>query len=222
MADDCCENKSCEIDVLAQDKGQRRVLLIVLAMNAAMFFVEFGGGLVARSASLMADSADMLGDAMVYAVSLFALSRSARWKAGAAVAKGVFILGLGVAVVVEVGLKLTYGAPPKSALMFGFGALALAANLICLRLLWRFRSQDVNMSSTVECSRNDVISNVGVIAGAVAVWLSGSAWPDILIASGIAFLFLRSAVKVLREALPLLRAPAPISTSPFTVSPRRR
>lgn len=90
--------------------------------------------------------------------------------------------------------------------MLSFGALALIANLVCLRLLWRFRGQDVNMASTFECSRNDVISNVGVPVAAGAVALLHSPWPDILIGSAMAALFLRSALRVMADAIPGLRA----------------
>jgi Co/Zn/Cd efflux system component len=89
--------------------------------------------------------------------------------------------------------------------MLAFGALALAANLYCLRLLWRFRGHDVNMASTFECSRNDVLSNMGVlVAAGLVAWLD-SPWPDIAIGSAMALLFLRSAVKVMLEAAPQLR-----------------
>ena len=204
---DCCSGKGTEIERLARDKEQRRVLVIVLLLNAAMFFVEFGGGLIAGSAALMADSVDMLGDASVYAVSLYAMSRSDRWKAGAAFGKGLFILALGVGVAFEIAAKLRSGVPPQSWLMLGFATLALAVNLICLRLLWRFRALDVNMSSTVACSRNDVIANGGVIVAAIAVVLTGSAWPDIFVAVVVAALFVRSALGMLAESWPLMRRP---------------
>src|SRR3546814_6527451 len=151
-----------------------------------MFVIEVTAGLIAGSAALMADSADMFGDASVYALSLYALDRSARWKAGAAMAKGIFILALGLGVLFEIGVKLQTGVPPNSTLMLAFAALALAVNLFCLRLIWRFRSLDMNMSSAVECSRNDVIANLGVLVAAGVVALSGSFWPDIIVASVIA------------------------------------
>jgi cation diffusion facilitator family transporter len=205
MADDCCSAKSTEIEALVRQEGQRRVLLIVLAINAVMFVVEFGAGIVAGSAALMADATDMLGDALVYGVSLFALERSTRWKAGAAMFKGVFILLLGAGIAVNVAVKIQSGVPPSSSLMLAFGALALLANLVCLRLLWRFRRLDVNMASTVECSRNDVISNVGVLLAAGLVYAFASPWPDIAIGSAMALLFLRSAVRVISEASGELR-----------------
>lgn len=204
MADSCCSAKSSELEQLARRADQRRVLIIVLAINAVMFVVEFGAGIIANSAALMADATDMLGDAAVYAVSLYALSRSDRWKAGAATFKGVFILMLGIGILGNVAYKIANGVPPSSTLMLGFGAMALVANLICLRLLWRFRGQDVNMASTFECSRNDVISNMGVLIAAGAVALSGSPWPDIIVGGAMAFIILRSAIRVLREAVPML------------------
>ena len=205
MSDTCCSAKSTELEALARRRDQRRVLLIVLAINAVMFVLEFGAGIVAGSAALMADAVDMLGDAMVYAVSLFALDRSARWKAGAAMFKGVFILLLGLGIAVNVIIKVQSGVPPSSTLMLAFGALALVANITCLRLLWSFREMDVNMASTFECSRNDVISNVGVLMAAGLVYALASPWPDIVIGSAMALLFLRSATRVISQASAELR-----------------
>lgn len=209
MADQCCSAKAKELEVLASRHDQRRVLIAVLVINALMFAIEFGAGLAAGSSALMADSVDNLGDAFVYALSLFALARGPRWEAAAALSKGLIILAFGLAVIVELGVKIAYGVPPSSTLMLLFGALALVANLSCLAMLWRFRSLNVNMSSTFECSRNDVISNLGVLAAAGLVAATASAWPDILVGGAIALLFLRSAFRVLREAWPAWQKAAP-------------
>lgn len=182
------------------------MLIAVLIINAAMFFAEFGAGLVAGSAALMADATDMLGDALVYGVSLYAIGRSDRWKAGVAAFKGAFILILGLGILVNVAIKIQSGVPPSSSLMLAFGGAALVANLVCLGLLWRFRGQDVNMASTFECSRNDVISNIGVLIAAGLVAMTSSPWPDILIGLAMAAVILRSAVRVLGESVPQLRA----------------
>ena len=200
MADDCCASKSVELERLALEADQRRVLIIVLAVNAVMFVLEFGAGLAAGSTALMADASDMLGDALVYGVSIYALARSAAWKAGAAMFKGVFILLLGIGAGINAVIKVGSGIPPSSTLMLLFGRLALAANLFCLVLLWRFRMHDVNMASTFECSRNDVISNVGVLIAAGLVAVLNSPWPDILIGSAIALVLLRSAFGVIARA----------------------
>ena len=206
MSDHCCESKGVELERLARQAEQRRVLIVVLIINAVMFFAEFGAGLVAGSAALMADATDMLGDALVYGVSLYAIARSDRWKAGVAAFKGAFILLLGLGILVNVAIKIQSGVPPSSSLMLVFGGAALVANLVCLGLLWRFRAQDVNMASTWECSRNDVISNVGVLIAAALVAVTSSPWPDIFIGLAMAAVVLRSAVRVLGESVPQLRA----------------
>jgi len=162
--------------------------------------------MAANSIALLADSVDMFGDASVYALSLYALDRGVRWCAGAALAKGALILAFGLWVLVEVALKITYGAAPVASVMVSIGALALAANLTCLALLWRFRQQDVNMSSTFECSRCDVIANIGVLIAAAAVRVTGSGWPDIVVGLVIAVLFLRSAIRFVGQAWPQFRS----------------
>lgn len=189
--------------VLATRKAdQRRVLVTVLIINTVMFVGELGVGIFAHSAALIADSADMFGDAFVYALSLYALNRGDRWKAGAALAKGLFILAFGIAVLIGIGFRISSSTPPMSGLMLAASTLALIANLWCFRLLWKFRKQDINMSSTFECSQNDILANVGVVAAAIAVALLRSPWPDIVVAALIAFVFLRSAFRVLRSAWP--------------------
>lgn len=205
MAADCCDSKSTELEVLSRRSDQRRVLIAVLVVNAVMFVGELAVGLYAGSSALVADSADMFGDAFVYALSLYALDRSERWKAGAALVKGVFILFFGATVLLEVGFRIASGAPPLSTPMLVMSVLALAANLYCFRLLWRFRKQDLNMSSTFECSQNDIAANVGVVLAAIAVWYFHSPWPDIVMGAIIAVIFLRSAVRVIRAAWPAWR-----------------
>ncbi len=205
-ADDCCSAKESEITALAAHRDVRRALQIVLAINLVMFATEFTAGVIGRSTALMADSVDMLGDALVYIVSLYALDRGARWRAGAALAKGGIIAAFGVSVVVAVALKLARGVTPVANVMLVFGSIALVANLTCLVLLYRHRNRDVNLSSTFECSRNDVIANVGVLIAAAGVRAFHAGWPDIVVGAIIATVFLRSAIRVLRRAWPQFRS----------------
>jgi cation diffusion facilitator family transporter len=199
MADDCCEAKASELTALRSRQG--RVLVIVLGVNAVMFCVEFGAGLWSGSTALLADSLDMLGDSLVYGFSLFVIQRSASWRAGAALSKGVIMAAFGLGVLVEAGLRLRAGVPPEVPTMAAVGALALAANGYCFALLWRHRSDDINLRSTWLCSRNDLIANVSVLAAAGLVAWSRSLWPDVLVGVGIAALFLRTSLSVLRESL---------------------
>jgi cation diffusion facilitator family transporter len=197
--DQCCHSKTDTLTVLRE--RQKSVLQLVLAINAIMFVVEFGAGILAQSTALLADSLDMLGDAFVYGLSLYALHRSARWRAGAALTKGVIMGAFGIGVVLEAGLKMATGVVPQGSLMGLFGTLALLANVSCFVVLMRHRSDDLNMRSTWLCSRNDVIANGGVLLAAAGVSVSGTAWPDILIGLLIAGLFLSSAWGVIRAAL---------------------
>jgi Co/Zn/Cd efflux system component len=210
MSHDCCHDKGGELERLSTHRDIRRVLVIVLMLNAMMFLIEFGAGLVAQSASLMADSVDMLGDALVYGISLVALGRSIRWRAGAALIKGGFILFVGLGVLVEIVLKIAYDVPPASDIMFICGSMALVANLSCVGLLWPYRRHDVNLASTFECSRNDVVANLGVLAAAFGGAFTRSPWPDIVVALAIAFIFFRSAMRVITGAWPQYRlSPTP-------------
>ena len=190
---DCCEVRPIE-------SRQRAVLQVVLAVNLAMFLAEFAGGLLAHSTSLLADSVDMLGDAIVYGVSLYALGRGAAWQARAATLKGWIMAAFGTGVAVEVIAKLARGVTPSADVIGGVGLLALAANVSVLLILSHHRADDVNMRSVWLCSRNDVVANLGVIAAAIGVRATDAAWPDIVAGAAIAALFLSSAVGVLRGA----------------------
>jgi Co/Zn/Cd efflux system component len=196
---DCCE--------ITADftERQRRVLRVVLWINVAMFLVESAAGVLAHSTALLADSVDMLGDAIVYGFSLYVVVRGPVWQARGALLKGVIMAAFGAGVLAEVALKLIGGAVPVAQTMGAIGALALAANAVCLALLWARRTDDVNMRSAWTCSLNDVAGNVGVLLAGAGVALTGRAWPDIAVGLLIAVLFATSAVSVIRDARRHLR-----------------
>lgn len=204
---DCCNDKACEIQAL--QGRQRSTLLIVLAINAVMFAVELTAGLLAGSVSLVADSLDMLGDALVYGFSLYVIARGARMKALAALVKGGIMAAFGLFVLGQAVYRIVVPQLPVVEAMGAIGLLALAANALCLALLWRHRGDDLNMHSVWLCSRNDIIANLSVLVAALGVWLAGSGWPDILVGLALALLFLRSALQVLRASLAELRTARP-------------
>jgi Co/Zn/Cd efflux system component len=185
-------------DVAPVQDGQRRVLRIVLVINAVMFAVELGAGLLAHSTALLADSADMLGDAVVYGFSLYVIGRGPAWQRRGALLKGGLMAAFGAGVLIEIGLKLARGLTPDAHLMSGIGVLALAANASVLLALWRHRADDLNMRSVWLCSRNDVIANAAVLLAAFGVMLTRSPWPDIAVGLSIGALFASSAVEVIR------------------------
>jgi len=195
---DCCNDTECAIEALRS--RQAGTLRIVLAINAVMFVVEFTAGLLARSTALLADSLDNLGDATTYGLSLYAVARGPRAKAKIALFKSALILAAALFVIGQVGWSMAHPGMPVFETMGMVSLLALAANGTCLALLWKHRSEDVNMSSVWECSRNDIISNVAVLIAASAVWLAESRWPDLIVGSLLAILLLRSAIRVMRDA----------------------
>ncbi len=203
MGGGCCDDKSCELEALRARQGS--VLKAVLAINAVMFFVEAGAGLWANSMALLADSLDMLGDTLVYGFSLYVLAKGARWQAVSAMLKGGIMAVFGVLVLTEAVYKALYPVTPIAEAIGAIGLLALAANSLCLWLLWRHRADDINMHSVWLCSRNDIIANSSVLLAAAGVWLLSSGWPDIVVGLGIAALFLRSAFHVTFRAAGQLR-----------------
>jgi Co/Zn/Cd efflux system component len=192
---DCCNDKACEIDAL-RDR-QSSTLKIVLIINAVMFVVELTAGLLGNSISLVADSLDMLGDALVYGFSLYVVALGAAMKARAALLKGVIMACFGLFVLGQAIYRIVYPELPVFETIGIVGLMALIANGICFYMLWRHRADDINMSSVWLCSRNDIIANISVLFAAAGVWLTHSGWPDIVIGLALAVLFLRSAISVL-------------------------
>lgn len=193
----CCEN-NCSLNPVHD--SQRRTLRVVLAINAIMFAVIVVAALVADSSALLSDSLDNLGDAITYALSLYAVSRGSVTKAKVALFKGGLIFIAACAVAAQIIYRLFVPTVPVFELMGVFSLLGLLGNIICLVLLSRHRHEDVNMSSVWECSRNDIASNVSVFVAAGAVWLTGSGWPDLLVATCLLILLLRSSIRVISSA----------------------
>lgn len=208
----CDCNDTAERLSTTANRQQRRVLVIVLAINAALFVGEFGAGLWAGSTALQADSLDSLGDAGIYALSLYVVGRSLHWRAGVGAVKGVIQGLFGLAVLAEVARKALLGVVPDVPVMAAVASIALVANLACFLLLMRFRHQDVNLRSVWLCSRNDLANNIGVIVAAGAVASLGHGWPDLLVGALVAVLFLHTSFEVLRMAVRQLRQPQSAAT----------
>lgn len=190
----------CECHVGIKDKSQKRTLIILLLINAAMFVIEFSLGWYAQSTGLIADSIDMLADATVYGIGLYAVGRSVTHKARAALTSGWFQLALGLLIIFDVIRRTIAGSEPVSTLMIGVGIVALIANIICLRLIEQHRQGEVHMRASWIFSRNDVIANAGVISGGLLVWLLDSRWPDLLIGTLISVVILKGAQHIIRDA----------------------
>lgn len=203
MADCCSDDSAARLHA-----RQRGTLRLVFAINAVMFVVMMGAALYADSTALLADGLDNLGDALTYGLSFVVAASGATAKARVALFKGVLIGAAALLVAAALVYRLVASSVPVFELMGVFSVLALAANSVCLFLLWRHRHEDINMQSVWECSRNDIAANIAVFVAAAGVGVTGSAWPDMVVAAALLVVLLRSAVRVISAAWRQLRVAA--------------
>jgi len=189
------------------DQRLRRVLITVMVINFVLFAGEFGAGLWIASSALQADALDAFGDASVYALSLYAVGRSLRWRAGTAMVKGIIQGLFGMAVLIAVYVRLEGEVVPLAPWMATVACIALVLNFSCFLLLLRYRNNDLNMRSVWLCTRNDVISNIGVIVAAIAVGFTQSGIPDAVIGTLVALIFLQTSWSVIHQSWSQWRLP---------------
>lgn len=200
MSQHCCEHDTPAAHTLQNPTRYRRILWIALLINAAMFGVELLAGWRSGSLSLLADAIDFAGDALNYGVSLAVLSAALAWRARAALLKSVSMMGFGLLVLGRAAWSLWQGSVPDATTMGVVGFLALAANIAVAWMLYAFREGDANMRSVWLCSRNDAIGNIAVMLAALGVLGTGTGWPDLLVAVGMAALALQGGWQVWRQA----------------------
>ncbi len=180
------------------DRAQAGVLRLLLAINAAMFVLEAVSGWIFASTGLLADSLDMLADAGVYGISLYAVGKAAKFKFRAAHISGWLQLALAAGALFEVARRFVYGSGPDPPYMIGVAAIALTANVICLWLIARYREHGAHMKASWIFSTNDVIANFGVIVAGVLVALTGSRYPDLIVGAIIGIIVMIGAIRILR------------------------
>jgi len=183
----------------------RRILWLVLVINAVMFAVEIVAGLAADSVSLQADALDFLADAGNYGISLFVVGMALRYRARAALIKGATMGLFGLWVAGATIWHVVRDTLPHAITMGTVGFAALVANAVVFWMLWAYRSGDSNMRSVWLCSRNDVIGNLAVMLAALGVFGTGRGWPDIVVAAVMGVLALQGASVVIRLALGEMR-----------------
>ncbi|MGH6934397.1 MAG: cation transporter [Dongiaceae bacterium] len=182
------------------ERSFRGVLWVAFAVNAGMFGIEAAAGLIARSVALQADAIDFFSDATSYAVTLFVLGMGAAARANAALFKGATMAVFGLWVLGSAGHHLLSGTLPEPVIMGPVALLAFAANVSVAILLFRHREGDSNRRSIWLCSRNDAIANILVLIAAAGVLATGDGWPDIAVATIIAYLNLAASWRIVRHA----------------------
>lgn len=184
----------------ADERRQRRTLLTVLGLNAGLAVTLGVGGWIADSSALLANAVDNASDAAVYLISVMAIGRAASWKRGAARFSGVMLLIFAGGVLLDAGRRLLTGTEPLGPTMMGLAIVAAVINLICLHLIRRQHSGDINMKAAETFSLNDFASNGGIlVAGALVLWL-GQAWPDLVVGVLVAGIAVKGGIDILRDA----------------------
>jgi Co/Zn/Cd efflux system component len=196
MGANCCHDVKFE----GLDPRYKRALILVIIINAVMFLVEMPMGFVGASQALKADALDFLGDTATYALSLYVIGKSGTMRAKAALLKGLSLSAMGLWVLGSTLYTVFYLNQPTAMIMGTVGAAALVANLASVLLLVRFKDGDANVRSVWLCSRNDAIGNVMVMLAASGVWATGTGWPDLIVATIMASLFLYGSFQIIRQA----------------------
>jgi len=197
MAGSCCAEQP-KFD--GASPVYRRALWAVIAINAVMFAVEMTAGAFAGSQALKADALDFLGDTLTYGISLYVIGMAVYVRATAAMIKGISLAVMGLWVLGSTAYQVLVLGLPNATVMGGIGLLALAANLASVLILMRYKDGDANVRSVWLCSRNDAIGNIAVMGAAGAVVLTGTAWPDLIVAALMAGLFFWSAIQIIHQA----------------------
>jgi Co/Zn/Cd efflux system component len=197
----CCDHDHGSVRFEGASTAYRRVLMVVIALNAGMFLAEVIAGVAAGSLALFADSLDFAADAATYAITLLVIGKSVRVRTNAALAKGLSLMVMATLVLGGTAWRVLVQGVPDSLTMGIVAVAALVINAASVLLLLKWRDGDANVRSVWLCSRNDAIGNVLVLVAASGVFATSTRWPDLAVAAAMAALFLTSSVKIVRQAL---------------------
>ena len=202
MSADCCDHGGT-FEGLSADYKRR--LWLVIVINASMFLVEMAAGALAGSQALQADALDFLGDATTYGISLAVIGAAIQIRARAAVLKALSLTAMALWVLGSTAYHVLILGVPRAEVMGAIGVLALAANAASVLILMHYKDGDANVRSVWLCSRNDAIGNLAVMFAALAVWATATKWPDLLVATIMAGLFLNSSIQIFRQSFQEMR-----------------
>ncbi len=188
-----CENEN-------NSPAYRKVLWICLIANAMMFVLQVIASQKAHSVALLANSLDFLSDAANYGISIYVLGHSLATKAKASIFKGASLGLIGLWTAYETFHQAFEPVVPEPFLMTVISLIALAVNVGCAVLLYRYRSGDSNAKSVWLCSRNDALGNIAVMFAAGGVFAFASVWPDVIVATILAWLAISAAWQILKAA----------------------
>lgn len=196
MANCSCDNMKFD----GISSSYKRILWVVIFINAFMFIIEFSAGFMANSKALQADALDFLGDTLTYTITFLVIGHSVKWRSGAALIKGISLLFMGLWVAGSTFYNVFFAQIPNETIMGSIAISAFIANVVCALLLMRYRDGDANVRSVWLCSRNDAINNLLVLIAAGVVYITQSHWPDLIVAFLMSIIFLHSAALIIKQA----------------------
>ena len=188
------------LNSVSDPSDEAKVLKLLMMINGGMFFIELVSGIIAESMGLISDSLDMLADTGVYAISLYAVGKTIMEKKKSAKANGLFQMILGIGIIAETIRRFIFGSEPEPRYMIFISLLALAANVYCMILLSKHKKGEVHMRASYICSSTDVMANVGVVLAGIAVFLTASRYPDLIIGVIVTGIVLQGAYRILKLA----------------------
>jgi len=197
MSANCCADKKFD----GVSERYKRILLVVIALNALMFGVEITGGIFSQSQALQADALDFLADSLTYGMSLSVIRRSMTLLSSVAIVKGESLAAMGGWVLLSTIYRIFTEHTPEPFTMGWIAVCALGVNLLSVLLLLTYKDGDANVRSVWLCSRNDAIGNVAVMLAAVAVAYTQSGWPDLIVAFLMSGLFFNSSIQIIRQSI---------------------
>jgi Co/Zn/Cd efflux system component len=191
---------SDELDLDASNEGDRSILWKVLLINLGQCLAGVAIGTWASSTAVIGAGLDNLGDAAVYAVSLYAVGRSAAIKTRAAQLSGWFLIGFACLLLVEVTRRFLGGEAPLGPAMMAMAAANALLNIYCIRLLKQHRGQDINFKASAIFTNNDSIVNGAIVlSGALVMW-TNSNLPDLILGTVVSFIAAKGGYEILSEA----------------------
>ncbi|WP_134090258.1 cation transporter [Olivibacter sp. XZL3] len=186
---------------VGSEREERKLLLYVLIINAFFFILEIITGFISHSMGLVADSLDMLADALVYGLSLYAVGGTVLRKKKIAKASGYFQIILAVLGFSEVIRRfMGFGETPEFGMMVVISLLALIGNAFSLVILRRTKSDEAHIKASQIFTSNDVIINIGVMLAGILVFITASRLPDLIVGTIVFAIVLRGAFRILNLA----------------------
>ena len=195
----------------AHGRPASALLAGALAATLALVAAEFAGGYLGHSIALASDAVHNLSDVPTIVISWLALRWSARpadaqrtfgyGRAGilAAFTNSILLVLVAFALFWEAFRRFLHPVPVHEQWMIVLSLAALVVNGGITFALARHR-RDLNLRALLVHNLGDALSNVAILAGALAIRFSQMFWLDPALGMAIGGLVLWSTIGILRES----------------------